>query len=83
MEKRNIEHHCAITFGVKLKENGKETCEKLKRAYGEHAVSRTQVFRWHKTFLVGRECGRRTSFWRTLHVKNGRKYDHSQGSREV
>jgi len=24
-------------------------------AYGEHAVSRTQVFRWHKAFLDGRE----------------------------
>jgi len=24
-------------------------------AYGEHAVSRTQVFRWHKVFLDGRE----------------------------
>ena len=39
--------------------------EKLRRAYGEHAVSRTQVFRWHKAFLDGCEsvenephCGR-------------------------
>jgi hypothetical protein len=55
MEKRNLEQRCAIKFCVKLNENATETCEKLKRAYGEHAVSRTQVFRWHKAFLDGRE----------------------------
>jgi len=38
-----------------LNENATETYEKLKRRYGEHAVSRTRVFRWHKTFLDGRE----------------------------
>ena len=50
---------------VKLNENATETCEKLRRAYGEHAVSKTQVFRWHKGFLDGCEsvedeprCGR-------------------------
>jgi hypothetical protein len=32
-----------------------QTYEKLKRAYGEHAVLRAQVFRWHKAFLDGRE----------------------------
>ena len=39
--------------------------KKLRRAYGEHALTRTQVFRWHKAFLDGREsvedeprCGR-------------------------
>ena len=31
------------------------TYEKLQRAYGEHSLSRTQVFRWHKSFLEGRE----------------------------
>ena len=36
-------------------ENETETYEELKRAYREHAVSRTQVFRWHKEFLDGRE----------------------------
>ena len=44
-----------ITFCVKLNENATETYEKLKRAYGEHAVSRALVFRWHKSFLNGRE----------------------------
>jgi len=65
MEKRNLEQRCAIKFCVKLNENATETYEKLRRAYGEHALSRTQVFRWHKAFLDGREsvedeprCGR-------------------------
>jgi len=53
MEKRNLEQRCAIKFCVKLKENATETYEKLKWAYGEHAVSRAQVFRWHKAFLDG------------------------------
>ena len=55
MEKRNLEQRCAIKFCVKLNENAKETYEKLKRAYGEHAISGTQVFRWHKAFLDGCE----------------------------
>jgi len=55
MEKRNLEQHCATKFCVKLNENATETYEKSKRAYGEHVVSRTQVFRWHKAFLDGRE----------------------------
>ena len=48
-----------------LCENATETYGKLRRAHGEHAVSRAQVFRWHKAFLDGREsvedeprCGR-------------------------
>jgi len=56
MEKRNLEQRCAIKVCVKLNENATETYEKLEGAYGEHALSRTQVFRWHKTFLDGREC---------------------------
>ena len=55
MEKRNLEQRCAIKFCVKLNENATETCEKLKRAYGQHAVWRTQVFKWHKAFLDGRD----------------------------
>jgi hypothetical protein len=29
--------------------------KKLQRAYGEYSLSRAQVFRWHKSFLEGRE----------------------------
>ena len=74
MEKRNLEQRCEIKFCVKLNENATETYEKL-RAYREHALSRTPVFRWHKVFLDGREsvedeprCGRRTSLWKTNFV---------------
>ena len=31
------------------------TYKKLQGAYGEHSLSRAQVFRWHKSFLEGRE----------------------------
>ena len=31
------------------------TYDKLQRAYGEHSLSRAQVFRWHKSFLEARE----------------------------
>jgi hypothetical protein len=55
MEKRNLEQRYAIKRCVKRNENTTETYEKLKRAYGEHAVSRVHVFRWHKAFLDGRE----------------------------
>jgi len=55
MEKRNLEQRCAIKFCVKINENATEIYEKLKTTYGEHVVSRTQVFRWHKEFLDGRE----------------------------
>ena len=55
METRNLEQRCTIKFCVKLDENATETCEKLKRAYGEHALSTVQVFRWHNIFLDGRE----------------------------
>ena len=65
MEIQNLEQRCVIKFCVKLNENGTETYKKLRRAYGEHALSRIQVFRWHKVFLDGREivedeprCGR-------------------------
>jgi hypothetical protein len=44
-------------FASKLKENAAETYEKLKWAYGEHALSRARIFRWHKEFLDAHECG--------------------------
>ena len=52
MEERNFEQRCVITFSVKLGETGIETFNKLKQAYGEHALSRSQVF---KAFSEGRE----------------------------
>jgi len=55
MGKQNLKQCCVIKFCVKLKENATETHKKLKQAYGEHAISRAQVFKWHKAFLEGRE----------------------------
>jgi hypothetical protein len=55
MEARNFEQRCAIKFCVKLGETGTETCNKLKQAYGEHVLSRSQIFKWHKAFSEGRE----------------------------
>ena len=54
MEKRNLEESCATKFCFRLKENATETYEKLQQAYGDHAVSRAQVYRRHKAFLDGR-----------------------------
>ena len=55
MEKHNFEQRCAIKFCVKLGETGIETFNKLKQAYGEHALSRSHLFKWYKAFSEGRE----------------------------
>jgi len=55
MDWQKFEQGCAIKFCVKLGESITVTYEELHRAYGEHSLSRTQVFRWHKSFLDGRE----------------------------
>jgi len=55
MEECNFEQQCAITFCDKLGETGIETFNKLKWAYGEYALSRSQVFEWYKVFSEGCE----------------------------
>ena len=55
MDRQKFEQLCAIKFCVKLGESATVTYEKLQRSYGEHSLSRAQVFRWHKSFLEGRE----------------------------
>ena len=52
---QKFEQGYAIKFCVKLGESATVTYEKLQRAYGEHSLSRAQVFRWHKSFLEDRE----------------------------
>jgi hypothetical protein len=52
MQEQNLEQRCVIKFFNKLNENATETYKKLKWAYGEHAVSRTQVCTWHKAFWM-------------------------------
>ena len=55
MDRQMSEQRYAIKFCVKLGNSTTVTYEKLQRAYGEHSLSRAQVFRWHTSFLEGRE----------------------------
>ena len=55
MDRQKFEQSCAIKFCVKLGESATVNYEKLQWAYGEHSLSRAQVFSWHKSFLEGRE----------------------------
>ena len=55
MDRQKFEQCFAIKFCVQLGESAIVTYEKLQRTYGEHSLSRAQVFRWHKSFLEGRE----------------------------
>ena len=55
MDRQKFEQRRAIKFCVKLGESATVTYEKLQRVYGEHSLSRAQVFRRHKSFLEGRE----------------------------
>ena len=55
IDRQKFEQRCAIKFCVKLGESATVIYENSQRAYGEHSLSRTQVFRWHKSFLEGQE----------------------------
>ena len=55
MDRQMFEQIFAFKFCVKLGESATVTYEKLERVYEEYSLSRTQVFRWHKSFLEGRE----------------------------
>lgn len=55
MENRNLEQRVAIKFCAKLGESGTETYSKLVKVFGGDALSRSQVFLWHKQFENGRE----------------------------
>ncbi|XP_025408966.1 protein GVQW3-like [Sipha flava] len=55
MEQRNIEQRYAIKFCVKLGDSVMKTYGKLVKVFGDEALSRAQVFRWHKNLKNGRE----------------------------
>ena len=55
MDRQKFEQRGANKFCVKLGESATVKYKKLQRAYGEHSLSRAQVFSWHKSFLEGRE----------------------------
>lgn len=52
---RTIEQRFSIKFCVKLKKTATETLQMIQEAYGEDALSRTQVFQWHQNFREGRD----------------------------
>ncbi|XP_054715265.1 protein GVQW3-like [Uloborus diversus] len=52
---RTIEQRLNIKFCVKLKKTPTETLQIINEVYGEEALSRTQVFQWHKNFREGRD----------------------------
>jgi len=55
MDRKKFEQCCAIKFCVKLGESATVSYEKIQRGYGEYSLSRSQVFRWHMSFLEGQE----------------------------
>uniref|UniRef100_A0A6P7G1Y0 Protein GVQW3-like n=1 Tax=Diabrotica virgifera virgifera TaxID=50390 RepID=A0A6P7G1Y0_DIAVI len=55
MQKRNLEQRVAMKFCAKLGETASETYAKIVKVHGDSALSRAQVFRWHKEFQEGRE----------------------------
>ena len=51
----NIEQRYAIKFCVKINKFATDTFVSLTEAYGDVTLSRTMVFKWHKSFKVDRE----------------------------
>ena len=52
---RSVDQRYAIKFCVKLEKSATETLAMIQKAYGKDALSKAQVFRWHKAFSEGRE----------------------------
>lgn len=55
MEKKNLEQRVAIKFCARLSETASESYAKIVKVHGDSALSRVQMFRWHKEFKEGRE----------------------------
>ena len=49
-----FEQRVNIKFCVKLGKTATETLQLLHDAYGDEALSRAQVFEWHRRFVLGR-----------------------------
>ncbi|XP_029163422.1 protein GVQW3-like [Nylanderia fulva] len=50
-----LEQRYSIKFAVKLGKSPTETVGMINQAYGESAMSRNMIFRWHKMFVESRE----------------------------
>ena len=51
----SVDQRYTIKFCVKLEKSATETLAMIQKAYGKDALSKAQVFRWHKAFREGRE----------------------------
>jgi hypothetical protein len=51
----NFEQIYAIKFRVKLEEGVNDTYEEVQKAFGKDSPPRSQILRWHKDFVRGRE----------------------------
>ena len=51
----NVEHRVNVKFCVKLGKSATETCDLLKKVYGDECLSRTQGFEWVEMFKEERE----------------------------
>ncbi|KAJ4436457.1 hypothetical protein ANN_19090 [Periplaneta americana] len=54
-EMSQFEQRANIKFCQKLGKTAAETFQMMQQVYGEDAVSRSVVFRWHRRFLQGRD----------------------------
>ena len=52
---RSADQRYAIKFYIKLEKSTTEALAMIQKAYGKDALSKVQVFRWHKAFSEGRE----------------------------
>ena len=51
----SLEQRYSIKFCVKLGKSGPETVEMIRKAYGQDALSSSQIYKWYKDFKEGRE----------------------------
>jgi hypothetical protein len=57
-----------VKFCQKLDKSSSETFQMMKQAYGEEALGRSAVFKWHKRFIQGETIWKMTSI---RSAKNG------------
>jgi hypothetical protein len=76
-----IEQRVCIKFCIELGKSATDTLEMPHEAFGEHSLSRTEVFEWHSHFKAGRvsveddECSGRPSTSKT--TENVEKIENS------
>jgi len=55
MSDKNLEQRISITFCVKIGKSASEMLDLLIMTYGEYAMKKSSVFKWHRRFKEGRE----------------------------